>query len=181
MQPLPVPRSRIVGASSLAIASSPSSTNCSVSRARHQHRPVQHEIEPVEFLVPEDARHRLASKPSLGKGVKPGHRFAAGAAVVSAIDSASEIEIEGRFRQQSGIELGRIDIAAAETVAHGTPGGANRKRRRRDARRFRRFWGGLRGNQEMPSISARRLAWFSAINASTNSSSASPATTLSSL
>jgi hypothetical protein len=85
-------------------------------------------------------------------------------------DEAGTIEAEDMTEDERGVEPSAID-----------PRQRQARGRRRQCLADVEAAAGARGAQPSASISARRLAWSSAIRASISSSSASPATTRSSL
>jgi hypothetical protein len=162
MQPVPVPRSRILAPSSAPITSSPRSTSSSVSGRGTRVAALSLKAQAPELLLAEDPHHRLALEAARGEGFERLELLGRDLLAL-AIDQFQPVHLEGRFGEQPRIQFRRVDAGLAEQVAYPPPCCAHVE------------------CQEIPSIAASCAAWFSVISAEISSSSASPAITLSSL
>ncbi|GGF45135.1 hypothetical protein GCM10011321_39610 [Youhaiella tibetensis] len=131
--------------------------------ARHERGRIEPERQPVKFLLPQYARHRLTREPAQRQAFEPFERCRRSRLLLGA-EQRQAIEAESLQRQKAGVEFRGIQVRRAEAVADRAPGGADG-----------------RPAQETPSMAASWAAWFSVMRAETSSSSASPSMTLSSL
>ena len=140
-------------------------------RSRHQRRGIDAQWQAPEFLVPDNARDRLAGEATVrqsGDGVfliraKPAR---------GSRGERRMIEAKRVADQDTGVEFGRVEARGAKFCRQRTPRRGNSARIR--AVGFCKTSGGIDDWHQFTSSAASSAAWFSATSASMISPSASP-------